>query len=183
MVEISPGLLFIADPFLQDPNFQRSVIFLCEHQEEGSFGFVLNKLHDQTLGDLMEDIADCKLPVYYGGPVQIDTVHFLHHCPNLIHGGFEIIDGIYWGGDFEEVANLIKENLLNPNEIRFFIGYSGWGENQLENELKDKSWITIEGTKDLVFHKKTDFIWKEALKEKGGDYSMMINYPLDPSYN
>jgi len=183
MTEPVPGLLLISDPFLKDPNFMRTVILLCEHQEEGSFGFVLNRPYDQPLGELISDLEGSAIPVYYGGPVQLDTVHFLHKRPDLIEGGFEVTDGIYWGGDFETVVSLIKEGKLKASDIRFYIGYSGWGEGQLENELKEKSWITSEATKQLVFHKQAGMIWKDALKHLGGEYAQMTNYPIDPQLN
>lgn len=182
MVDIAPGLLLISDPFLKDPNFTRTVVLLCEHQAEGSFGFVLNKLYNQKLDELMGDFEGFDVPLYYGGPVQVDTVHFLHRCPELL-GGTEVTDGIYWGGDFEEVTNLIKAGSLSLGDVRFFIGYSGWGEGQLEEELKTKSWITREGTKQLVFHKKVEQIWKDSLKDLGGEYTQMVNYPIDPQLN
>jgi len=182
MVDIAPGLLLISDPFLKDPNFIRTVILLCDHETEGSFGFVLNKLYNHKLDELMTDFEGLNIPLYYGGPVQKDTVHFLHKCPEQI-GGIEITDGIFWGGDFEVAANLIKEKSIRDSDIRFFIGYSGWGEGQLEGELKDKSWITREGTQQLVFHRQTELIWKESLKDLGGEYSQMVNYPIDPQLN
>jgi putative transcriptional regulator len=183
MIEATPGLLLISDPFLKDPNFIRTVVLLCEHQEEGSFGFVLNKLYHQNLGELITDLEGYNIPVYYGGPVQVDTVHFLHQCPDLIHDGNEISDGIYWGGDFDEVVTLLKEKRLRANDIRFFIGYSGWGQGQLEDELKTKSWITRAGNSKLVFHKNAEQVWKDALKDLGGEYTQMINYPIDPQLN
>jgi len=183
MDDLAAGLILISDPFLKDPNFLRTVILLCEHQYEGSLGFVLNKPYSQTIGELISDLDGYSYPVYYGGPVQVDTIHFLHQRPDLIEGGFELIDGIYWGGDFEEVVALIKQNQLSQKDIRFFIGYSGWGEGQLAEELKLKSWITREGAKKLVFHRNAAMIWKEALKDLGGEYSQMINYPIDPQLN
>jgi putative transcriptional regulator len=183
MTDIVPGLLLISDPFLKDPNFMRTVILLCEHHEEGSLGFVLNRPYDQPLGELISDLEGTTIPVYYGGPVQLDTVHFLHTRPDLIEGGFEVNDGIFWGGDFEEVVALIKEKKLKASDIRFYIGYSGWGIGQLETELKEKSWITREAIQPLVFHKEADMIWKEALKDLGGEYSQMTNYPIDPQLN
>jgi putative transcriptional regulator len=183
MAEITPGKLLIADPFLKDPNFMRTVVFLCEHQQEGSLGFVLNRKYHHTIGELISNLEGCDFPVYYGGPVQLDTVHFLHHCPNLISGGIEIINGIYWGGEFDEVIELISKNELKPNMIRFYIGYSGWGENQLEGEMKGKSWLTTDGNKKLVFHRDTNLIWPDALKQLGGVYEQLINYPIDPQLN
>lgn len=182
MVDIAPGVLLISDPFLKDPNFMRTVILLCEHQPEGSLGFVLNRPYEQSLGQLISDLDGIQVPVYYGGPVHLDTVHFLHKKPELL-GGTEVIDGIYWGGEFEEVVQLLKEGNLRSSDIRFYIGYSGWGEGQLEGELKEKSWITREATRQLVFHKEAEQIWREALQDLGGEYAQMPNYPIDPQLN
>lgn len=183
MVDILPGRLLIADPFLRDPNFMRSVVFICEHKDEGSFGFVLNRKYEQNLGELITGIETDDFPVYYGGPVQIDTIHFLHQRPDLIDGGAIVADNIFWGGDFETVIQLIKNNRITNRDIRFFIGYSGWGEGQLEEEMKTKSWITGEGTRKLIFPANVDNTWKDALKQLGGEYVQMTNYPIDPQLN
>ena len=183
MADIAPGTLLISDPFLKDPNFARTVVLLCEHRQEGSFGFVLNKSFNQELGDLIKDAEGLRFPVFDGGPVQKDTLHFLHQRPDQISGGIEVIDGIFWGGDFEEVLSLLKEKKLDKNDIRFFLGYSGWGEGQLAGELNEKSWITREADKRFVFNMSTPQIWKAALKDLGGEYSQMINYPIDPQLN
>jgi putative transcriptional regulator len=182
MISPQAGMLLIAEPFLKDPNFMRTVVFICDHQEEGSFGFVINRNFDHTLDELMNDL-ELKIPVYYGGPVQMDTIHFLHQYPEKILGSYEVLNGIYWGGDFETAINLLKNGEIDASKIRFFIGYSGWGEGQLDDELKEKSWLTAPATRRLVFHKKTDEIWKEALKELGGDYELMVNFPIDPQLN
>lgn len=182
MNDLQPGKLLIADPFLRDANFMRTVIFLCEHKHEGSFGFVLNKKCDQLLGELVAGLEMSDFPVYFGGPVQLDTIHFLHQCPDMIPDGVEVINGIYWGGDFDVVTDLIKEKRLHPRDIRFFIGYSGWSERQLESEMKIKSWITCDSTRKLVFGNAGD-TWKAALRELGGDYEQLINYPIDPQLN
>jgi len=183
MADITPGKILIADPFLKDPNFMRTVVFLCDHQGEGSFGFVVNRKYDRVVGDLVADLEGCKFPVFYGGPVQMDTIHFLHQCPDLISGGVEIIDGIFWGGEFEDVVRLINTQQLKKGMIRFYIGYSGWGEGQLDGELKEKSWLTTDGNRKLVFHREADLIWQDALKQLGGEYTQLINYPIDPQLN
>ena len=98
----------------------RTVVFLCEHQEQGSFGFVLNKNYEHSLDELVPDLAGLNLPVHYGGPVQMDTLHFLHQYPDKIPGGFEVIDGVYWGGEFETAVELLrnKEWELDLEEAR-----------------------------------------------------------------
>jgi putative transcriptional regulator len=180
----APGILLIADPFLKDPNFMRTVVFLCEHQDEGSFGFVLNKNYEYTLDELVSGLDDLKkIPVYLGGPVQMDTIHFLHQYPEKISGGYEIIDGVFWGGNFETAIELIRSGEIDIGKIRFYIGYSGWGSGQLADELKEKSWLTVPANRRLVFHKKPSEIWKDALRDLGGEYEMMVNFPIDPQLN
>jgi putative transcriptional regulator len=183
MITPGPGILLIADPFLKDPNFMRTVVFLCEHQDEGSFGFVLNRNYDYTLDELVNGLDDLKLPVFYGGPVQMDTIHFLHQYPEKIPGGYEISEGVFWGGDFDVAIQMIRKGEVNLQRIRFYIGYSGWGTGQLNDELKEKSWLTVKANRKIIFHKETEEIWKESLKLLGGDYEMMINFPIDPQLN
>jgi putative transcriptional regulator len=183
MIEPGPGILLIADPFLKDPNFLRTVVLLCDHTTDGSFGFVLNKKIEQTLDELLVNFDDFKLPVYYGGPVQTDTIHFVHQYPDLIPDSVKVSNDIYWGGNFETVAALIKNNSINPNKIKFFIGYSGWGKAQLTGELDEKSWLTVTATKNLVFTTPPTDVWKGSLQHLGGEYEMMVNFPIDPQLN
>jgi putative transcriptional regulator len=183
MIEPAAGILLIADPFLKDPNFLRSVVLLCEHQTEGSFGFVLNRPYENTLDELIPELEGLPIPVFEGGPVQKDSLHFLHQLPVEIPGGQEITKGVYWGGDFEAVITLLKEGRMDPGKIRFFIGYSGWSEGQLNTEMTEKTWLTVAAEKELVFHEKHNEIWKDALRHLGGEYEMMINFPLDPQLN
>lgn len=183
MISPAQGTLLIANPFLKDPNFARSVILLCEHQPEGTFGFVLNKKITKTLNDFIPDIINFEFPVYYGGPVQINTLHFLHKYPDLISGGEKVMKDLYRGGNFESLTALIKLKEIDFNKIRFFIGYSGWSSGQLHSELQEKSWLTAEATQKLIFHANPENIWKDSLKHLGGDYEMMINFPLDPQLN
>ncbi|MDO9373556.1 MAG: YqgE/AlgH family protein [Ferruginibacter sp.] len=183
MIVPAPGILLIADPFLKDPHFMRTVVFICEHQEEGTFGFVLNKKYEQTLDELINNFDGFSIPVYYGGPVQGDTIHFLHQYPDMIPGGQEVMKGVFWGGDFEMVTKLVQNNEVDMNKIRFFIGYSGWSSGQLNDELTEKTWLTVGGTRKLVFHPHAEEVWKDSLKHLGGDYEMMINFPIDPQLN
>ena len=183
MIDPAPGILLIADPFLKDPNFLRTVVFLCEHREEGSFGFVLNRQYENTLDELIPELEEYKLPVFYGGPVQQDTIHFLHQYPEEVPGGIEVLKGVFWGGDFDKLVEMIKRGSADTQKIRFYIGYSGWSNGQLTDEMKEKSWLTVKATRKLIFHHNYEEIWKESLKLLGGDYEMMINFPIDPQLN
>jgi putative transcriptional regulator len=183
MVEAGPGILLIADPFLKDPNFMRTVVFLTEHREDGTIGFVMNRQYENTLDELLPEVEGYKLPVYYGGPVQMNTIHFLHRYPQEIPGGIEVMKGVFWGGDFDRVIDMINSGSADPDKIRFYIGYSGWSTGQLDMEMKEKTWLTVEATRRLLFHQKAEEIWKDALKHMGGDYEMMSNFPIDPQLN
>ena len=183
MIEPAAGILLIADPFLKDPNFLRTVVLLCEHKSEGSFGFVLNKQIEQTLDELISDLEGYRLPVYYGGPVQMDTIHFLHQYPDLIPESVKVSDDVFWGGNFESLTALLKSKSIDLDKIKFFIGYSGWGDGQLNGELTERSWLTVKANRSLVFNTGYDEIWKNSLKTLGGEYERMINYPIDPQLN
>jgi len=183
MEKIQAGSILIADPFLKDPNFLRTVIFLCEHQNEGSFGFVLNRKLEYAIGDLVNDIVGCRFPVYYGGPVQQNTIHFLHRCNGLITGGQRVTNDIYWGGEFEDVIHLLQNDKLSSRDIRLFIGYSGWGEGQLNEEFDQKTWLTTFCSDHLVFGDDANQVWKDALKQLGGKYEQLVHYPIDPQLN
>lgn len=174
-------MLLIAEPFMKDPKFQRSVILLCGHQASGAFGIMVNKRTDEIVGDYLEELSSCSLPIHDGGPVSRDHIHFLHQYPDFITGGQEIADGIYWGGDFNELVALLKTE--GRKNIRFYLGYSGWGEQQLEEEMKEKSWLITSASSALVMETSTDKMWKEAVKSLGDDFRPLINYPLDPSFN
>ena len=113
----------------------------------------------------------------------MDTIHFLHQYPDEIPGGQEVLKGVYWGGDFEAVINMIKKETIDFNKIRFYIGYSGWSTGQLNDEMNEKTWLTVKANRKLVFHRNYEEIWKDSLKHLGGDYEMMVNFPIDPQLN
>jgi putative transcriptional regulator len=177
------GRLLISEPFLPDPNFVRSVVLLCEHNAEGSFGFILNRLAEVKASEILEELSRFEHPVFIGGPVQQDTLHFIHRHPEIT-GGEVVADGIYWGGSFEQVTFLADTGQLKPDDIRFFLGYSGWGPGQLEEELEQDTWIVCDYvTEDLLFATQPEEMWRKALKNMGGKYSVFANYPVDPSLN
>lgn len=173
----------IANPFLKDPNFLRTVVLICNHEDEGTFGLTLNKKLPLTLTEILPDVTDSTLPVYLGGPVQPDTLHFLHQYPDLLGEGLDLGNNVFCGGNFESLKIHLNNNSLDPDKIKFYIGYSGWGEGQLDSELQGDSWLTVNSTDRLIFRVDAEDVWKESLKEKGGKYEMLINYPLDPQLN
>lgn len=186
MVSSSPekGKLLIAEPTLTgDVSFNRSVVLLAEHNEEGSVGFILNKPLEYEISDL---IADIKVPfkVFNGGPVEQDNLYFIHKVPNLIEGSIEISDGIYWGGDFEKTIQLLNNQTITEKDIRFFLGYSGWASLQLDEELSSKSWVVVQNEyQSNIIQKSSTAFWKEKMLELGGDYLIWSNSPENPTLN
>lgn len=183
MNKIKKGFLLIAEPFLKDLDFQRSVVLICEHQHEGTFGLAINKPIDFEIAEQVEELEAYNNLIFNGGPVNREHIHFLHVFPNLIPGGELISDNIYWGGDFEIAIHLIQNNEIDPDGIKFFVGYAGWAEGQLKKEIDEKSWLITSATRDIVFHKNHAKIWGKAVKKLGTDFHSIINYPLDPSFN
>lgn len=178
------GNLLIAEPtIIGDISFNRSIILLADHSAEGSIGFILNKPLDYTIKDLVPEVQ-ANFKVYNGGPVEQDNLYFIHKIPHLIPNSIEISLGIYWGGDFNNVAELIAKETINENDIKFFLGYSGWGANQLEDELKSNSWLVTENIyNNSIIEKSYETFWKEKMLEFGDEYSIWSNAPENPNYN
>ncbi|MEJ2880743.1 YqgE/AlgH family protein [Pedobacter sp. GR22-6] len=180
----SQGKLLISEPFLMDPNFKRSVVLLTEHGEEGTVGFILNHPSALLLKDLIPEMGEADFPVYIGGPVATDTVHFIHRCYDKLNDGEEIAKGIYWGGNFEALKILIANNSISPEEIKFFIGYSGWGEQQLKDEIEENTWIVSDQFHpDVVFSDNEEELWREVIINLGPKYAHVSNFPQNPNLN
>ena len=177
------GKILISEPYLADPNFERTIILLCEHNDDGTIGFVLNKPSLSKLSELISDAKSFNEIVCVGGPVQQDTLHYFHRQKG-VEGAVEILDGIYWGGEFDDIMSKIETGELGSTDIKFFLGYSGWSPGQLEEELKANSWIVSDRfSAELLFETEHDEMWKKVLKEMGGRFSMFANYPVDPQMN
>ena len=182
-VKPTKGSILVSEPYLADPNFERTIILLCEHNAEGSFGFVLNKPSQAKITDLIEGMKDFDATVYVGGPVQQDTLHYIHRLETL-EDAVEIGNGIYWGGNFEQLNLMLLSQKLTDADLKFYLGYSGWSEGQLEEELKANSWIVSDTVDEkLVFETNPEIMWQKALKAMGGRFSVYSNYPVDPRLN
>lgn len=186
MISIKPtkGVLLVAEPsIIGDVSFNRSVVLLAEHNAAGSVGFILNKPLEYTLNDLIPEVNSA-LTVYNGGPVEQDNLYFIHRVPELIPDSVEIDKGIYWGGDFTTILDLLQEGQLNEDQIQFFLGYSGWAINQLEEELEVHSWVVVENDqRESIIGGCRDGYWKKKMIEFGGDYVIWSNAPENPHYN
>lgn len=168
---------------MADDNFRATVIFLCEHNNEGTFGFVLNRPLELTINQAVEDFPDLHAQLFLGGPVQNDTLHFLHTRGDIIEDSIEIIKGVFWGGNFEQVKTLLDTKQLDESEVKFFLGYSGWEKEQLETECTDKAWIIVEADSSYIFSSDSNNMWRAVLKNMGEKFKLLSNLPDDPSLN
>lgn len=183
-IEPSSGKLLISEPFLNDSNFKRSVILMAEHGDEGTLGFILNQPSALLLKDLVPDLFQAEFPVFIGGPVEVDTIHFIHRCYDKLNSGDEVAKGIYWGGNFETLKILINSNAIDESEIKFFLGYSGWAKDQLAEEIYANTWIVSNKyNQDLIFSHNEEEVWREVIVNLGPRYAHVSKFPSDPSLN
>jgi putative transcriptional regulator len=177
------GSLLLSEPFLNDDYFRRAVILLCEHNDEGSFGFILNNYVNIKLNELIEGVDDFDANISLGGPVSTNNLYYIHTLGEDIPGSTPLVKGVYIGGEFEVLKSLIKSKAITPNQIKFFLGYSGWSANQLDNEMKEESWIVTKSNLKIVMGKRDKDLWKKILNKMGGKFSVISNYPINPSLN
>ncbi len=176
------GNLLIAEPFLADPNFSRAVVLLCEHNEEGSVGFILNRPTQLTVGDLLPDLSSKWLNISQGGPVQLDTLHMLHRIPSML-GGNKVANGVYWGGSYETLEKVVFDENIHDNDLKLLLGYAGWSAGQLEKEIDEGSWMVTDPTGNILFDTAPESMWKSSIALLGKEYAYLANMPLNPQLN
>lgn len=167
---------------MADPNFRRTVILLCEHTLEGSFGLVLNRPSGLMLSQAAAEELAFDADLWVGGPVQPDTLHYLHPYGEL-DGALPVHDGVYWGGAFEDLQSGVTSGWLRSERFRFFLGYSGWGAGQLDGEVEDGAWIVLDDAPELAFAESGDALWRQVLRRLGGEYAILSTFPDDPQMN
>ncbi len=175
--KLKKGDLLVSQPFMIDGNFRRTVVFLTEYNEEGALGFILNRPIEYKVNELLPDFPDFEALGYFGGPVATNTIHFLHKIGDLVENSIEVKDGIYWGGNFEKLKFLIENNIIANDDIRFYVGYSGWSPGQLEDELVHGSWVVAPVNKYYIFNSAGDDLWKKVLEGKGNNYEVIAQIP------
>lgn len=180
--KVEIGNILIAEPFLEGKYFSRSVVLMVEHDDKGSIGFVLNKPMIYTTSDLVTEMAGVHFPVYIGGPVEQNQLYYLHTHPEL-EDALPIANGIYWGGDFVRLVEMLKAGDILPGEVRFFAGYSGWDGSQLERELDENTWMIGDITREKVFNVPNEEIWETSMSELGERYRIWANFPRNPIMN
>lgn len=182
-VDPKQGNILIAEPFLSGSYFNRSIIILASCDEKGAIGFILNKKVDYPVEDLLTDFPDFDADIHIGGPVGTDSIYFIHTLGDVIPGSVLIKENLYWGGDFETLKQQIRLGLVNREQVRFFLGYSGWDAGQLEEEIKENSWLVADVSEANLMNIDENLMWVESVRAMGGKYTMWENYPENPSLN
>jgi putative transcriptional regulator len=177
------GKILISEPFLPDTFFNRSIVYLTDHTEQGSVGFILNKKLDLKICDAIEGFENWEETLNMGGPVAPDTLHYLHSLGSLIPKSINVEKNIFWGGDIDIIRELIKTGKIQNSQIRFFLGYSGWSAGQLERELSEDSWVIATVEPDIVMSNRGDDTWKRVLRNLKNKYRVWADFPDSPDMN
>lgn len=178
------GKLLIAETTSYgDSFFSRTVILITEDKEEQIVGFVLNMGNEITLQDVFPE-AKNNFILYSGGPVEQDNLYFLHNIDELKEKSVKITDGVYWGADFNSLAEIIESKKISRDQLRFLLGYSGWTKQQLEEEIENNYWAVIDNPFGKEILKKTpSTLWKELMNHLGDHHLLWANAPSDPILN
>ena len=176
------GRVLIAEPFLPGDYFSRSTVLLVQCSADGDVGFILNKPTDLRIKDLFKGFPDMDFNAFLGGPVSVDKLFFLHTLGDKVPDSLQINDRLYWSGDFDYLTSLLKAGLVEEDEVRFFLGYSGWSAGQLEAEIADHSWVVVEPSVESILESDENF-WTESLKSIGGNATLWQNFPENPEFN
>jgi len=177
------GKILISEPFLPDTFFSRSIVYLTDHTPKGSVGFILNKKIDMTLDNAITGFEGWNEKLNIGGPVAPDTLHYIHTMGDMIPGSVLIEDNIFWGGDIENIRDLVVDGRIASAQIRFFLGYSGWSAGQLERELKEDSWVIAKVRPEVILNNRGEDAWKRVLRSFNNKYRIWADFPDSPEMN
>jgi putative transcriptional regulator len=176
------GRIILSEPFLHGNVFSRSTVLLVEYSSNGAVGFILNKPFDTEVIELKSIIPGYSPEIFIGGPVGKDSLFYIHTLGETIRGSIKIKGDLYWGGNFEELKTAIITGKAKPDEVKFFVGYSGWSPGQLEREIAENSWLVTDADVKNIMKSNHNF-WIESVKSAGGHYEIWQNFPEDPNTN
>ena len=177
------GYVLIAEPFMDDFYFRRSVILLVDHNEEGSLGVIFNKRLTIPFNEIVQGFPEFKADVYLGGPVEPDRIFFIHTIGEMIPDSHLISNGLYWSGNINALKAMIKMDFIKPHEVRFFVGYAGWDGGQLRNELKANTWLVGRFTAKELLSTMPGKMWSGLVNKMGKRYMLWDKFPVNPSEN
>jgi putative transcriptional regulator len=182
-VNPAKGKALVAEPFLRDENFRRSIVFLVEHNDDGTIGFVLNKPVNIPITQVLDDFPELDTNISMGGPVSNNSIHYIHTLGDIVPNSIEVKDGIYWGGDYEIIRDMVSNGMVDKRQLKFFLGYSGWYPNQLKSELSQNSWIVTDLKPSIIMREKMEDFWEDVLISLGDKYKVWLNAPESPGFN
>lgn len=182
--QIEKGTFLIATPDIEKGIFFRSVVLICEHNPNGSFGLIVNKPLELELPQEIIDVSSLVNPhtaIFAGGPMQTNQMMLLHTCHTLGTQTLKVCDGVYLGGDLQ----FLQETLADENgpHVHLCFGYTGWGAGQLEREFLDGNWFIWPATEKHIFNTPSEKLWALLLREMGGKYASLSMIPEDLSLN
>lgn len=177
------GKILISEPLLGDQYFKRSVVLLAEHNDDGSFGLIMNKPIENKFNEIVDDFPEFGGQLFLGGPVSNSSLFFIHTLGKQVADSLEIKDGLYWGGDIDAIRELMLIQNIDESQIRFCVGYSGWESKQLDEELERNSWLVADLPVETLMKISPDKMWDHALSELGKEYTYWKNFPTDPGLN
>ena len=185
-MKVAPGTFLVAGPELLDPNFMHAVVLMCQHSDQGAIGLVVNRMLPHTTAEAFPDhplLGAVDMPIFQGGPVELDSMQFVHRAPDEIPGSVQLAEGLWWG-QAQSVADFLgRAGARAAESVRLFIGYSGWGAGQLEGELVGGVWLPAAGSADLVFEADRESMWRDVLRSLGDAAEGLSDQPPDPSWN
>jgi len=182
--QIQKGTFLIAAPDIDTGPFFRSVILVCEHSPNGSFGLVINKSLDLDLPEQiinLHDLANPNISIRAGGPVQTNQMMLLHTSEKIPHQTLQICDNVFLGGDLQFLQEMTNDSSGPPINLCF--GYAGWGSGQLEREFLDGEWFIHPASARQIFQTPPEKLWSSLLREMGGKYAVLSMIPEDLSVN
>jgi putative transcriptional regulator len=182
----APGTFLLASPLLRDPNFDHTVVLVCEHGRGGSWGLVLNRRTGLTFGELLDDLpfpAGAGGPVHWGGPCETSRMQILHSLRRETPGSLEIFPGVRLGLEPDVFREVVSEERLSGEVLHAYVGHAGWGAGQLQAELETGSWIVCTGDPRLALEGDPGTMWEAALAALGPRYAQLADVPPDPRMN
>jgi putative transcriptional regulator len=176
------GSLLISEPFNPEPTFKRSVVLISQHSSKGSIGFIINKPTQLKVYEALDDFPEFDAPVYWGGALKLDSIYYLHSLEHL-PGAIKLAEGVYWGGDYQQLKVMIEAGEVTTEDIKFLAGYSAWPSKQLEKEISLDNWWVTDADQYSVLVAEPTIIWGKMLTSMGHVYGIMNDFPEDPSLN
>lgn len=186
-LRVAQGTYLAAGPDMLDPNFRHTVVLICQHDEHGAYGLVVNRPTPRTCDELLPEhpvLGQHAFPVHQGGPVGLDTMQVLHRAPKEIPGGVPIDGELWLGGDLDAVGGLLVASRPRAlRRLRLLVGYSGWGAGQLEHELECGAWLPVRPKAAAVFAPAVERLWRDVVRDVGGPSAGFEDQPPDPTWN